>query len=476
MASVAWHYPRTGIWRFSRRDAILVALAALHAAILAVWPVAPLIAVGVWWNSNTIAHNFIHRPFFRSAAMNRLFSAALSVLLGIPQTLWRDRHLAHHAGVEWRLRISRAPCGRDGAGALPVGGAGMRCNRAFSCWRIFRDIWPGWGCARCRGIGNTRRDGPPAITGAFTTFCVSTTDTTPSTTPLPRFTGPTCRAASRPARLPARGRRCCAGWMYRRWRLSNASCCGHPGCSASCCGRHRRAFRALLPQLQTVRRVTIVGGGLFPRTALILRELLPAAHLTIVDSDPRNLETARAIPRREHRISQRALCAWRIARLRSDRNSVVSGWRPRSDLSPSALAGRCWCMTGSGTAAEPEPSFPHRAAEASQPGAAMRSASSAPGLPAGKLAMVWGHAAPVTGWSLVAYVWQDAMVALAFAAFDIAAAKDRSANSNCLGDLLGDCDLHGNQHPGGARGFHSADAARCFAPRAGPWPIPCCSM
>ncbi len=37
-----------------------------------------------------------------------------------------------------------------------------------------------------------------------------------------------------------------------------------------------------------------------------------------------------------------------------------------------------------------------------------------------KLIMVWGHAAPVTDWSLVAYVWQDAMVALAFGAFDIA--------------------------------------------------------
>lgn len=37
-----------------------------------------------------------------------------------------------------------------------------------------------------------------------------------------------------------------------------------------------------------------------------------------------------------------------------------------------------------------------------------------------KLVIVWGHAAPVTGWSVVAYVWQDAMVALAFGAFDIA--------------------------------------------------------
>ncbi len=40
-----------------------------------------------------------------------------------------------------------------------------------------------------------------------------------------------------------------------------------------------------------------------------------------------------------------------------------------------------------------------------------------------KTAMVWGRAAPMTGWSLVAYVWQDAMVALAFAAIDFALKK-----------------------------------------------------
>jgi hypothetical protein len=36
-----------------------------------------------------------------------------------------------------------------------------------------------------------------------------------------------------------------------------------------------------------------------------------------------------------------------------------------------------------------------------------------------KLVIVWGHAVPVTGWSLLAYVWQDVLIALAFGAFDI---------------------------------------------------------
>src|SRR6202162_1618109 len=40
-----------------------------------------------------------------------------------------------------------------------------------------------------------------------------------------------------------------------------------------------------------------------------------------------------------------------------------------------------------------------------------------------KLVIVWGHAAPLTGWSLVAYAWQDVMVALGFGAFDIVMQK-----------------------------------------------------
>src|SRR6266481_8497336 len=103
MASAVLGIQSKGVLRFSRWDALFVALAALHGVVLAGWPTTAAVAIGVWWNSNTIAHNFIHRPFFRATGMNRVFSAALSVLLGIPQTLWRDRHLAHHAGIEWRL-------------------------------------------------------------------------------------------------------------------------------------------------------------------------------------------------------------------------------------------------------------------------------------------------------------------------------------------------------------------------------------
>jgi hypothetical protein len=300
MASVAWQHPRTGIWRFSRNDARLVALAALHAAILVVWPVAPLIAVGVWWNSNTIAHNFIHRPFFRSTGMNRLFSAALSVLLGVPQTLWRDRHLAHHAGSEWRLRVSRC---------LVAETALVLCLWSALAWlepRFFMLVYlPGYlaGLGLCALQGHWEHAVGPPIShyGRIYNFLCfndgyhAEHHAAPAIhwSQLAHFNQVGAATSAWPPLMR---------WLEEmRWlevrpleileRLVLLS----PRLQRFVLRTHRRAFRALLPQLQTIRKVTIVGGGLFPRTALILRELLPSAQLTIVDSDPRNLETARGL-------------------------------------------------------------------------------------------------------------------------------------------------------------------------------------
>ena len=42
-----------------------------------------------------------------------------------------------------------------------------------------------------------------------------------------------------------------------------------------------------------MRCITIVGGGLFPRTALVLRQLLPDAKLILIDQSESNLAIAR---------------------------------------------------------------------------------------------------------------------------------------------------------------------------------------
>ncbi|MEM7263320.1 MAG: hypothetical protein AAF488_15130, partial [Planctomycetota bacterium] len=72
------------LFRVSRWDAVLVCVAALHGAALLACPSIPMLAIGLWWNSNTVSHHFIHNPFFRSRFANRTFAAYLTVLLGYP--------------------------------------------------------------------------------------------------------------------------------------------------------------------------------------------------------------------------------------------------------------------------------------------------------------------------------------------------------------------------------------------------------
>ena len=51
-----------GILRHSNKDAVLILLSLVYATLLFSFPSAPLIALGLWWIANTVAHNFIHTP------------------------------------------------------------------------------------------------------------------------------------------------------------------------------------------------------------------------------------------------------------------------------------------------------------------------------------------------------------------------------------------------------------------------------
>jgi hypothetical protein len=61
---------------------------------------------------------------------------------------------------------------------------------------------------------------------------------------------------------------------------------------------HRRALAELLPVVSAARgrprRIAIVGGGLFPRSALLLAELMPGCELVLIDADAGHLRTAAA--------------------------------------------------------------------------------------------------------------------------------------------------------------------------------------
>jgi hypothetical protein len=433
MASVAWDHPTAGMWRFSRRDAILVALTALHACVLALWPAAPVIALGVWWDSNTIAHNFIHRPFFRSAGINRLFSAALSVLLGIPQTLWRDRHLAHHAGVPWRLRIS-ARLAFETALVVCLWSCMAALHVRFFLLTYLPGYLVGLGLCALQGHWEHAVGRPTSHYGRIYNFlCFN------DGYHAEHHADPSIHWTSLPCRIESGA--ATSHWPpLLRWlemaplETLEQLVLRSPRLQRFVLQRHRKAFQALLPQLPVIRRAVIVGGGLFPRTALILREHLPAAHLTIVDSNPRNLETARAFLdgniefRTERYVPGESLdCDLTVIPmcLDGDRAAIY-----RHPPSPAVLV-HDWVWHPHGCGAIVSVALLKRLNLVRQTpargGAGAFACQPTPPLPAAlflvllvaKITMLWGHAAPLSAWSIIAYTWQDAMVALAFAAFVI---------------------------------------------------------
>src|SRR5262249_40587215 len=56
---------------------------------------------------------------------------------------------------------------------------------------------------------------------------------------------------------------------------------------------HEQALRKVLPKLPPVRTIVIVGGGMFPRTAILLHRLLPEAKITIVDRNFQSIQSAK---------------------------------------------------------------------------------------------------------------------------------------------------------------------------------------
>lgn len=78
-------------------------------------------------NINGVGHNFIHNPFFRSKALNRLFGITQSIVCCFSQTMYDAVHMQHHKGnsdrqdesgdtVDW-LSICRH--GHDGEAENP---------------------------------------------------------------------------------------------------------------------------------------------------------------------------------------------------------------------------------------------------------------------------------------------------------------------------------------------------------------------
>jgi hypothetical protein len=287
--------PVLPLFRHSRWDALLVGLAALHGAVLVTGPGALVIGLGVWWGSNTVSHDFIHKPFFRLAALNRAFGIYLTLVLGIPQSLWRAKHLAHHAEKAWRPRITREAAAEIGLLAL--------------LWAALALLAPGFFLAAylpglALGLGLSALHGHGEHAGGVTAshhgklynlvFLNDGYHAEHHAAPGLHWT-----------RLPGRS---AGGGRVSRWPpvlrwLDDVVPFGLEALERAVLrsrvlqrlvlASHERALRRLLATTPEPRSVLVVGGGLFPRTPLILEKLLPGAHLVVVDRDLEHLAAAR---------------------------------------------------------------------------------------------------------------------------------------------------------------------------------------
>ena len=280
-----------GILRHSQWDALFIALALAHGALLLAIPSIGLIALGLWWNANTVSHNFVHLPFFRSRKANTFFSAYLSVLLGIPQTLWRDRHLAHHADAAWHVHWSR-PLVIETALVLGLWSVLGALAPAFFLQVYGPGYLLGLGLCYWQGYYEHCR-GTVSHYGRLYNFLFFNDGYHVEHHARPaahwrRLPGMKARSANR-SRWPAVLR-----WMERMSLESlERLVLRSPLLQRFVLRNHKRAFGKLLAQLPAIRTVAIIGGGLFPRTALILKDLLPEARLTIIDASADNIRDAR---------------------------------------------------------------------------------------------------------------------------------------------------------------------------------------
>jgi hypothetical protein len=269
---------------------VFVGLSIGHAAALLTMTSVPLVAIGLWWNANTIAHNFIHRPFFRARAANRVFSAFLSLLLGVPQTVWRERHLAHHADRPVRIRLTPWVA----AETMLILAAWTVAAAAVPATFLFVYL-PGWtlGLALCslqgyyeHARGTTSHYGRVYNLIFFNDGYHVEHHARPGEhwSQLPQR-----RALGRASRFPPVLRWLDAFSLDGLERLVLIS----PVLQRFVLGTHEAALRRLLPLAGRLDRVVIVGGGLYPRTALVLRRLFPAAAVTVLEADPHNAAIAR---------------------------------------------------------------------------------------------------------------------------------------------------------------------------------------
>jgi fatty acid desaturase len=273
------------------RDAMFIALAIAHGGVLLAWPSMPIIAIGLWWNANTISHNFIHRPFFRSKAANSLFSCCLTLLLGFPQCVWRSRHLAHH-GMRTHHELNAA----DIAGALVLWGSLVLFAPQFTLFAYLPGFVAGLGLCYLQGYYEHAR-GTISHYGKLYNLLMFNDGYH-----IEHHLWPGVDWRELPCRRVGEATE--SRWpAMLRW-LDCVNLCAlerlvlvSPLLQRFVIRRHEQALRSLLSEVpeigSKIRHAGIVGGGIFPRTAIILARIFPDARLVIIDMSSESIAISR---------------------------------------------------------------------------------------------------------------------------------------------------------------------------------------
>ncbi len=338
----------SGLRMRDRRDTLTIAGTLAHAAALLLAPSLCTVGLLLWWNANALSHQHVHRRFFTGffagRALDAAFSAWLSLLLGVPQRLWRALHLAHHAERPWRLRLD-----------WPLA---AECALVFALWItllaaapafFFASYLPGLalGLGLCFVHGHYEHaGGTTSCYGRAWNLLFLNDGYHAEHHARPQahvFDLPRHRVAARLSRWPP----------VLRWLDAQPSIVARAlnalEHAVLRCGplqtlvlrTHRRALRALLHDVPAPRRVIIVGGGLFPRTAILACELWPQAQVTVLDAAPASLTHARRLlPRRVHIVCGRYVPGEALAADLVFLPLALCGDRARAYASPPAA----WCV------------------------------------------------------------------------------------------------------------------------------------